>query len=50
MNKRHIHLIFVLLLLSGCTSTLYFTLYDRYINDKYKLEDIIKEENFISVP
>jgi hypothetical protein len=48
MNKRHIHLIFVLLLLSGCTSTLYFTLDDRYINDKYKFEDIIKEENLIS--
>ena len=46
MNR--IYIVFVLLLFSGCTSTLYFALDNIYINNKYKLEDIIKEENLIS--
>ena len=40
MNKKILLMPFVLLLFSGCTSILYFTLDDGYVNDKYKLEDV----------
>ncbi len=48
MNKKIVLMPFVLLLFSGCTSILYFTLDDGYVNDKYKLEDVVEERNLIN--
>ena len=48
MNKKVVFIIFALLLSCGCTSTLYFTLDDGYVNDKYKLEDVVEERNLIN--
>ena len=48
MNKKVVFIIFALLLSHGCTSTLYFTLDDGYVNDKYKLEDVVEERNLIN--
>ena len=39
MNKKIVLMPFVLLLFSGCSSILYFTLDDGHVNDKYKVNE-----------